>query len=302
MTETDLDAMASILEASGRFRVQRRIERREQFHGDDGTAKKIGVIVDVETTGLDLIKDEIIELGMVLFEFSSDGRIFRILDVVEAFQEPTIPILPEITQLTGITAEMVAGQSIDVAEIERLIAPVALVIAHNAGFDRRFLERQIPGFAKKAWACSIAEIDWAAEGIGGTKLFYLLAQYGLFHDGHRAGADCLALLEILARPLPITGRLGLEQLLVNARCPTVRIWAEYAPFDYKDDLKRRGYKWNDGSDGTPKAWWIDVQEDALAAELTYLRDEIYRRDIALPMQRMTAFERYSARGGEVVRA
>ena len=82
MTETDLDAMASILEASGRFRVQRRIERREQVHADDGTAKKIGVIVDVETTGLDLIKDEIIELGMVLFEFSSDGRIFRILDVV----------------------------------------------------------------------------------------------------------------------------------------------------------------------------------------------------------------------------
>jgi hypothetical protein len=114
---------------------------------------------------------------------------------------------------------------------------VALVIAHNAGFDRRFLERLIPGFANNAWACSINEIDWAAEGISGTKLFYLLAQYGLFHDGHRAGSDCLALLEILARPLPITGRLGLEQLLVNARCPTVRIWAEYAPFDYKDGTK-----------------------------------------------------------------
>lgn len=30
----------------------------------------------------------------------------------------------------------------------------------------------------------------------------------------------------------------------------------------KDALKIRGYRWNDGSDGRPKSWWIEVAEEA----------------------------------------
>ncbi|PZM14360.1 hypothetical protein CPY51_11295 [Rhizobium tubonense] len=47
--------------------------------------------------------------------------------------------------------------------------------------------------------------------------------------------------------------------------------AELSPFDMKDHLKAPGYRWSDGSDGRPKCWRIELAEDALEEELSYLR-------------------------------
>jgi DNA polymerase-3 subunit epsilon len=70
------------------------------------------------------------------------------------------------------------------------------------------------------------EVDWAPEGFEGTKLAYLLAGCGWFHEGHRAVEDCIALVEVLAAPLPKSGDTALKRLLDTARKPTARIWAE----------------------------------------------------------------------------
>ena len=74
----------------------------------------------------------------------------------------------------------------------------------------------------------------------------------------------------------------------------VRIFAENSPYDMKDHLKARGYRWSDGSDGRPKSWWIELQEDALDDELRYLRSEIYRWDADPPTKYLTAFDRFRA--------
>ena len=67
------------------------------------------------------------------------------------------------------------------------------------------------------------------------------------------------------------------------------------PFDLKDSLKRRGYRWSDGSDGRPKSWYIDVCETALDDEVAFLKSEIYLRDVEPRLQTLTAFTRFSAR-------
>lgn len=291
----DLEALTAILEETGQYRVARRMPVRDRFCEDDGSKKHIGIILDVETTGLDHERDEIIELAMVSFEFTPDGRLFQLLDTFEQLRDPTIPISEEITKLTGITAEMVAGRSIDPDEVAHFAGAAQVVIAHNAGFDRRFVERTHPVFGTKAWACSHSEIDWKAEGFGGSRLGYLLAGCGLFHDGHRAREDCRALLEVLSRPLPMTGDIALKRLIDTARRPTHRIWATNSPFDMKDRLKARGYRWNGGDDGRLKAWWTDVLDAALEDELQFLRKEIYQREADIPVKRMTAFDRFSDR-------
>ena len=51
----------------------------------------------------------------------------------------------------------------------------------------------------------------------------------------------------------------------------------------------------DGADGSRKAWWVDVLETAYAEELTFLRTEIYGREVDLPKRRITAFDRFSER-------
>lgn len=291
-----LEHMAARLEASGSYRILRRLEPRANYHVPDGTPTQRGVFVDVETTGLDPATDEIVELAMVPFDFSSEGRIFAVHESFSRFRDPGRPIPAAVTALTGITDAMVTGASIDVAEIEAFLGPAALVVAHNAGFDRRFMERLSGAFVTLPWACSWAEVPWADEGFDSAKLGHLAAAHGFFHDGHRAVHDCHAGIEILSRTLPRSGRTALDILLESARQPRWHIQAVRAPFERKDSLKRRGYRWCDGSDGRTRAWSVDVADHALESELAFLRSEIYRRhDVDIDPRRISAFERYSGR-------
>ncbi len=140
--------------------------------------------MDVETTGTNPDRDKIIELGICLFEYDREnGRIYRVLGSWEWLEDPGVSIPPEITNITGITDEMVAGHRIDERAVNDLLGRVVLVIAHNADFDRRFLEKRLPNFAQKHWACSRVDIDWKAEGIRSSALEFVAYSLGFFHDG-----------------------------------------------------------------------------------------------------------------------
>jgi DNA polymerase-3 subunit epsilon len=294
----ELERLAALLESSGRYRILRRLEPRAGYHAPDGSSVRRGIYIDVETTGLDPANDEIIELAMVPFDFSSDGRIFSVHASFSRFRDPGRPIPAEVVAITGITDEMVAGASIDTAEIERFLgqAQAVVAIAHNARFDRRFAERFCGAFARLAWACSWQEIPWVDEGFtDGTKLSNLANACGFFHDGHRAVDDCLAGVELLSRVLPRCGRRALDLLLESAREPRWRIRAVGAPFELRESLKRRGYRWDPGEDGGTRAWFVDVAGDALEAERNFLCREIYGREMDIEARRIDAFDRYSDR-------
>nr|WP_246218024.1 3'-5' exonuclease [Jiella pacifica] len=254
--------------------------------------EKIGIILDTETTGLDYRRHEIIELGMVMFTYGAEG-IRDVVGVFDELREPGEPIAPDITRITGITDDMVAGQSIDPAAVADFVAPADLVIAHNARFDRPFCETFASGFDLKAWACSNQEVDWRAFGFEGSKLGYLVGQCGLFHNGHRAIDDCHALLEVLAFQHEANG-CAFPHLVASAAKRRCRIWAQHSPFDLKDALKARGYRWNDGSDGRPKSWWTEIDEEGFDNECHFLREEIYRQDIDPHLEWLTGVERYRA--------
>ena len=73
--EIDLAAMAEMLAKSSDYRVLRRLTPRTEFASCDGQATRIGILIDVETRGLNTAQDEIIELAMVKFEYLPDDRI-----------------------------------------------------------------------------------------------------------------------------------------------------------------------------------------------------------------------------------
>jgi DNA polymerase III subunit epsilon len=290
---SDLAAMAEALGRSTDYRVLRRLVPRPLSAPLVGQETKTAILLDTETTGLDHRKDELIELGMVKFDYTPDGRIIGVRDTFSAFNEPSEPIPAEITALTGITDEMVAGHRISEAAVNAFVDDaVVVVIAHNSGFDRKFPNAT---GRSSSGACSATQIDWRQHGFDGAKLGYLLNGAGYFHQAHRAVDDCHALLEILDFDLPTTGAPALAVLLETARKNTVRIWAEQSPFDLKDSLKKRGYRWSDGSDGRPRSWYIDVCETALDDEIAFLKAEIYLRDVEPRLQTLTAFTRFSSR-------
>ncbi len=139
------------------------------------------------------------------------------------------------------------------------------------------------------------QIDWSLRGYEGTKLGYLIGQAGYLHDGHRTVDECFALLEVPAREADGSASTAFAELYEASQRSRVPIFAENSPFDMKDHLKARGYRWSDGSDGCPKSWWLEVGKEALDDELRYLRAEIYRYpDADPPIKRLTAFDRFRA--------
>jgi len=285
-----LEDMVKSLEISGDYRVLRRLPSDINSGHTEGPLPHIGIVLDTETTGLDHELDQVIELGMVKFHFASDGRISPIVDRFQAFQEPESPLSDEIARLTGLTAGDLCGQAIDPDAVAEFVREAALVIAHNAAFDRPFSERLSASFANLPWTCSATDINWKAEGVSSYRLENLLGHFGYFHDAHRAIADCEALLFILSQPLPVSEGTGFAALLHAARRPAARIFAEGAPFDARHALKRRGYRWNDGQNGYPRAWWRDVDPDAVDDELAFLAShETHPEALVL---RMSARDRF----------
>jgi DNA polymerase III subunit epsilon len=285
------EEMAAALTATGLYRVLRKLERRLTIPSPNDRDVRLALFVDVETTGLDPVVDEIVDLAMVPFTYdTASGVIYEIREPFQSFRQPTNPIPAAITAITGITDEMVAGHTIDPMEVVGFIDRSALVIAHNAAFDRRFLER-LCGPIKRPWVCSMTQIDWVAEGYDGTRLAYLATSAGFFYDKHQAAADCFAGIEMLATTLPRAGTPALVALLENGRRPTWRIWAIGSPFDVKDTLKARGYNWHAGK----KSWHIAVDETERDAEIDWLCKWVYRRAFVPPMDRITAYDRFSDR-------
>jgi DNA polymerase-3 subunit epsilon len=292
----ELERFASMLEATGEYRILRRLRSRSMGPPPTGAAVRRGVFVDTETTGLDPETDEVLELAMLSFDYAVDGSYVSPAGSFDRLRDPGRPISAEVSALTGITDDMVAGKSIEQAEVVSFLEGSALVIAHNSLFDRRFCERLFPIFDKRPWACSLHEVDWKAEGFESGRLSLLANASGLFFDGHRALADCEAGLELLSLHLPRSGRTGMSMLLESARRPRWRIRAVRAPFAQREILKRRGYRWESAARGQPGAWCTEVEESAFEEECRFLRNDVYRgSNVALDTRLLTAFERYSSR-------
>jgi DNA polymerase-3 subunit epsilon len=261
------------LVATGSFRILQRIEDRRTFLADVpvNAPRKIAAVVDVETTGLNPRSHHIIELSIKTFEYRSDtGEVIRLLGNKSWLEDPGYPLPEKIKSLTSLTDDMLKGRRIDDDVATDMLNEASLIIAHNAAFDREFIERRLPLVPRLPWGCSLRDIDWTAEGISIAKLEHLILALGLFNDQfHRAAEDTKALLHILASQLPRSHTPALAQLLANANQSFSRIVAIGSPFEDKDILKDADYNW---SASNPKAWYIDVPADQEEEALTRLRE------------------------------
>jgi DNA polymerase-3 subunit epsilon len=118
---------------------------------------------------------------------------------------------------------------------------------------------------------------------------------GWFYDAHRAQVDCHALLRVLSTPLKsdkpevaVTGLLQLFKASQNAR--TV-VKAFGSPFETKDKLKARGYRW----DAEARVWYTAVKSnEALDTEAAWLKSEVYGRQTELGLKRKTPWSSFPA--------
>lgn len=293
----DLDQVIAWLQSKD-YKITRPFVERTYYSSETPPGRLLkAAILDTETTGTNQAADKIIELGIVIVEYSPEsGQVYRMLETFDELEYPGMPIPPESTKVHGITDDMVQNKRINDDAVADLMADVSLVIAHNASFDRGFVESRLPLFQKKSWACSYAQIPWRDEGFGSSSLEFLAYRFGFHYAGHRASVDCHALLEVLQSDLPVSGVKVMKALLAKARIPEYKVWALNAPFDNKDKLKERSYRW----DGERKTWFGFVAQSDLDIETDWLREEVYvNRKFKLELEKIDAYNRFTSRRGQV---
>ena len=112
--------------------------------------EKLGLVLDVETTGLGPTTDEVIELALKLFSYRTDtGEVIDILEEDSFLREPLSSSArnnyDNAYRVHGIPYELVRGKSFYDVKIKTYFHRADSVFAHNASFDRSFLYQHVSG-------------------------------------------------------------------------------------------------------------------------------------------------------------
>lgn len=222
------------------------------------------MIIDIETTGLEPSKDKIIEVGFLEFVFGSDLKP-AIINIYGGLDDPGFDLAPEISSLTGIQSYQLKDRRVDWDIINQAVARSKVLIAHNAAFDRSFLEQREEFSGQDVhWACSMSHIDWQNKGFKTRSLNYLAADSGFVNPfAHRAVFDCATTFRLIAPHI--------NELIERSFEKEYHVLAVGAPFESKDKLKNCGYRWDPGQ----RVWSKIVAHSKLDLEREFLETVVY---------------------------
>jgi DNA polymerase III alpha subunit (gram-positive type) len=213
--------------------------------------------IDFETTGIDREKDEVTEVGAVLWSTGKN----RIMECSSYFVKNTIPISQEITDITGITQGMIdrfGYESVDgFDKLQDMVYHADAFVGQNVvRFDKAFYEN----WAKRSGEKPIEKlwIDTRTDlpGVEGKHLGYMACDAGFINFfPHAAVSDCLTVLRLVSMH-------KIEDVVARAQSPTLIVKADVS-FADNALAKKRKYSWHPQS----KMWWRGIKQIDLEKEI-----------------------------------
>lgn len=163
--------------------MQELLQKQEQIQ-----LSNIFVAIDVETTGLSPIANELIEISAIKY----DGK--NKIDTFTSLIKPRAKIPYYITNITGITNEMVKNSPYVEEIMPSLIKFIEEnpIVAHNANFDYKFIQNYSNNAFSKNMVIDTVQIGRKLyPNLPNHKLGTIAKHIGITEDGfHRAEFDC----------------------------------------------------------------------------------------------------------------
>ncbi len=154
-------------------------------------------IVDTETTGLSAKDCKLIEIAAIYYNLPTKSVLYEAASLFYAESNPVENINHIKPQMLMKVKEAISDKALQF--IGNLMYSADFVIAHNAKFDKSFIEANsyLSGIAIHIkWICSVNDIRW--KKVGSLKLKDIAAHCGVsYHHAHRAMNDCHILLKCL---------------------------------------------------------------------------------------------------------
>jgi DNA polymerase III epsilon subunit family exonuclease len=183
-------------------------------HDDPSLEEAEFVVFDLETTGLSAARDRICELGAVRV------RGLELVDSFHSLVNPGIALPEPVARLTGLRQRELIAAPPASAVVRRFLAFAGegLLVAHNAQFDQRFLERHLvalygrrlsePPLCTAALARRLLEGRLRRVGLASLAHFFGVPTAPC----HRALPDAEATAQVLVRLIGLSQELGARRL------------------------------------------------------------------------------------------
>lgn len=214
---------------------------------------------DTETSGLQVEKDFILQVGVVLWDTAAPKKKAK-LKFDALINSPLLPadLDPTALEINGLTREDLErfGQSPEAVlkSVNMIFEMSDAIVAHNGNlFDRPMYESNcrrhgIEPVRDKLWIDTSCDIDYPAA-INTRKLVYLAVEHDFINPfPHDAISDVLTMLKV-------ADRYDWEKTVAWAKSPTLAIRAD-STFQQKELVKKQNYRWNNEK----KIWTKSIKE------------------------------------------
>ncbi len=225
--------------------------------GDAFSVPEKLLIIDTETTGLDLAKDHCLEVGAILFHVKSRSVLAQQSFLIPVESNAAVSINKIPAEITRVHQPWLDA----LAYFMKLIESVDALVAHNVAFDKKWFGKEPLPNINKPWICSMEDIPWPVDrnlrirpSVRDLALAYEIPVW----SAHRALTDCIYLAEVFKRCN------DLEDLLIKALEPKKLVRA-IVSYDERGLAKKAGFRWNEPIQGA----WTRRLSDRQISELEF---------------------------------